>query len=314
MAAAVEKHLPHNRAIEELPAAIAAAHAHYGAATEAAAAILFVVQPGEVNTVDQRWLEYALWEHHGALPVLRRTLAEVHAQARLDGDRRRLVLTDASGVCTEVTVAYFRAGYRPEDFPSENEWAARLLVERSFAIKCPSITYHLAGTKKVQQVLAAPAMLERFLSSEEAARLRVSFAGLYDLDDLDSPSTAAIVAKASAEPENFVLKPQREGGGNNFYGEELRQSLATMPPAELAGYILMQRIFPREYPAILVRGGQLTAGHTISELGMFGVILADKDRVVLNKHAGFLLRTKLEGTDEGGVATGFAVLNAPWLQ
>ena len=53
---------------------------------------------------------------------------------------------------------------------------------------------------------------------------------------------------------------------------------------------------------------------TISELGMFGVILADKDRVVLNKHAGYLLRTKLEGTDEGGVATGFAVLNAPWLQ
>jgi len=313
VATAVEEHLPHNRAIEELPAAIAAAHAHYGA-TEARATILFVVQPGEVNTVDQRWLEYALWEKHGALPVLRRTLGEVHAQAELVGERRRLILTDAAGIRTEVTVAYFRAGYRPEDYPAEAEWAARLLVERSFAIKCPSIAYHLAGTKKVQQVLAAPSMLERFLSADEAVRLRASFAGLYDLDDLSSANTAAIVQKASAEPENFVLKPQREGGGNNFYGQELRESLATMPPKELAGYILMQRIFPRKYPAILVRGGRYAAGNTISELGMFGVILADKDRVVLNKHAGYLLRTKLEGTDEGGVATGFAVLNAPWLQ
>ena len=52
-------------------------------------------------------------------------------------------------------------------------------------------------------------------------------------------------------------------------------------------------------------------GNGNSELGMFGVILADKDRVVLNKHAGFLLRTKLEGTDEGGVAAGYAVLSSP---
>ena len=30
------------------------------------------------------------------------------------------------------------------------------MMERSLAIKCPSIQYHLAGTKKIQQALASP--------------------------------------------------------------------------------------------------------------------------------------------------------------
>ena len=35
------------------------------------------------------------------------------------------------------------------------------MLERSRAIKCPSAAFHLAGTKKVQQVLAEPGVLER---------------------------------------------------------------------------------------------------------------------------------------------------------
>jgi hypothetical protein len=60
-----------------------------------------------------------------------------------------------------VSVVYFRAGYTPNDYPSEAEWAARLLLEQSSAVKCPSISYHLVGTKKIQQELARPNVLER---------------------------------------------------------------------------------------------------------------------------------------------------------
>lgn len=59
---------------------------------------------------------------------------------------------------TVITVVYFRAGYEPGHYPSEKEWDARYLIEKSGAIKCPSIHYHLAGTKKVQQALAKPGM------------------------------------------------------------------------------------------------------------------------------------------------------------
>jgi hypothetical protein len=35
------------------------------------------------------------------------------------------------------------------------------MLERSRAVKCPSIAYQLVGAKKVQQVLAEPGRLER---------------------------------------------------------------------------------------------------------------------------------------------------------
>ena len=37
------------------------------------------------------------------------------------------------------------------------------------------------------------------------------------------------------------------------------------------------------------------------------------DKIVLNKQQGYLLRTKPVGTDEGGVATGYSVLDSPYL-
>lgn len=85
----------------------------------------------------------------------------------------------------EVAVVYFRCGYAPDQYPSADgcEWNARLMIERSRAIKCPNIAYHLAGTKKVQQVLAQPGILEFLLEDEEkAARLKEVFTRLYSLD------------------------------------------------------------------------------------------------------------------------------------
>ena len=52
----------------------------------------------------------------------------------------------------------------------------------------------------------------------QAAVLRTCFAGLYGLDEGGGEAVEAIVKKARASPDDFVLKPQREGGGNNLYG------------------------------------------------------------------------------------------------
>ena len=63
------------------------------------------------------------------------------------------------------------------------DWTARLEMERSMAVKCPGVGGQLAGTKKVQQVLAEPGMLERFFSDpEEIKRIRDTFTGHYSLD------------------------------------------------------------------------------------------------------------------------------------
>ena len=127
--------LPPNPAIECIAAALAAAHSAHGARD---AVVLFVVQPSERNAVDQLLLQTRLWDAHGVRSVSR-TLAQVHIEGRLDGPKRRLILGDGA----EVAVAYFRAGYSPDDYPSAQQWDARLLIERSLAIKCPSAAYHL---------------------------------------------------------------------------------------------------------------------------------------------------------------------------
>lgn len=98
------------------------------------------------------------------------------------------------------------------------------MIERSLAIKCPSINYHLAGTKKVQQALARPGMLKRFINDESKINMiNEIFTGLFSLDN-DEHGEAA-VQMALANPEKYVLKPQREGGGNNVYGTDIPDAL-----------------------------------------------------------------------------------------
>ena len=67
-------------------------------------------------------------------------------------------------------------------------------------------------------------------------------AGLWSLDDLDDPSTSHILQDAAQNPDKYVLKPQREGGGNNLYGQQLKERLENKEG--LSAYILMQRIRP----------------------------------------------------------------------
>ncbi|KAM1144691.1 hypothetical protein ACFX2I_033334 [Malus domestica] len=191
------------------------------------------------------------------------------------------------------------------------EWRARLLMEQSSAIKCPSISYHLVGTKKIQQELAKPNVLERFLDDkEDIAKLRKCFAGLWSLDDSD------IVKKAIESPGLFVMKPQREGGGNNIYGNDVREALTRLQKEGSeadAAYILMQRIFPTASHTFLMREGVCYKDDTISELGVYGAYLRNKDKVILNDQCGYLMRTKISSSDEGGVAAGFAVLDSLYL-
>ena len=56
-------------------------------------------------------------------------------------------------------------------------------MERSKAIKSPSVHYQLAGCKKIQQELAAPRSLERFIDDKSVLQsIRATFAGQYTLD------------------------------------------------------------------------------------------------------------------------------------
>eukprot|EP00930_Biecheleria_cincta_P055644 TRINITY_DN4193_c1_g4_i3.p1 TRINITY_DN4193_c1_g4~~TRINITY_DN4193_c1_g4_i3.p1 ORF type:complete len:552 (-),score=131.53 TRINITY_DN4193_c1_g4_i3:36-1691(-) len=294
--------LPQNDALRLIPAAMAWAHRGYSGRDSS---VLFVVQEGEKNFADQRWLEYALWQQHG-VSVVRRSLAEIHREAWMDESTGGLRLAGE-----EISVVYFRAGYSPDDYPSEAEWEARKLIEQSLAIKCPSVDYQLVGAKKVQQALARSGAVERFMAQHEAEQLRSCFAGLWGLGP--GEDDASIIEMACRDPEGFVLKPQREGGGNNFYGDQVATKLKELLSEERAAYILMQRILPKQQSSVMTRAGTVQIMPGISEFGFYSVYLGDGRRSFMSEHAGHLVRTKAEGVDEGGVAAGYAVISSPFL-
>ncbi|XP_051516451.1 glutathione synthetase-like isoform X1 [Myxocyprinus asiaticus] len=271
------------------------------------AVVMFLVEDIQRNIYDHRYVENELWKNN--IPVVRRRFEDVCRTGSLDQQKRLFVNGQ------EIAIVYFRNGYMPQNYTSEQSWEARLMMERSLAVKCPDISTHLAGTKKVQQELARPGVLERFFpdESETVAQIRATFAGLYTLDKGEEGDKT--VAMALANPDQYVLKPQREGGGNNIYGKEICEVLEnTKSSSERTAYILMDKIQPRPVQNYLLRpGAPLKLNSCLSELGVFGAYVRKGNDMVFNECVGHLLRTKSSEHADGGVAAGVAVLDNPLL-
>ncbi|KAH3953228.1 glutathione synthetase [Parastagonospora nodorum] len=319
-----ENALRQSKSASSLAQGLATAHKAYGASkTSRPLCVLFVVQDPERNVFDQRHLEYALLEQNG-VRSFRLPFGETLVHTKLDGDRT-LVYTPPNSPSTtyEVTTIYFRAGYSPDDYPKEEDWAARLHLEKSRAIKCPSILTHLAGCKKVQQVLATPHSphLKRFLPDPAVAeRVLATFAPIYPLDDSEAGKEARKHATDPSSASRYVLKPQREGGGNNIYRKAIPPFLEKLPETHWPAYILMEMIEPPPLTNAVLRNGELQRGGVICELGVYGVCLwkdrsgsDSKGEILENWEAGYLLRTKGDQSEEGGVAAGFGAVDSVCL-
>ncbi|XP_044735967.1 glutathione synthetase-like isoform X1 [Chrysoperla carnea] len=301
------KNLPDNNALSGLCQGMIKAWELYNTKS---AVIMFLVEDVTYNICDQRFHEFEIHRLNRDIKVIRRTLTQVANNAKL-GPNKQLLIDGC-----EVAVIYFRAGYEPGHYHSQKEWDARLLMERSLAIKCPSIHYHLAGTKKVQQALARPNTLDKYLKTPEAiASVNEIFTGLYSLD-FDEYGERAI-KMAMENPERYVLKPQREGGGNNVYGNDIRDVLLKMKDTpERTAWILMDKINPPFTQGYMIRPnnpGLPEIVDLVSELGIFGAIIGNADTILYNKQLGHMLRTKLSTSNEGGVAVGIGALDSPYL-
>ena len=242
------------------------------------------------------WLHFDCVHHHGT--------------GKLDEQTNELVL----GGKDRISVVYYRAGYTPNDYgPDGVEWKARELMEWSTAIKCPSIGYHLIGSKHFQTIFAQKEVLLRYLSESEADRLRAVFVGLHSLQHHETDKAVqSVMADAKRNHRGYVLKPQREGGGNNYYNEQIPAMMDKLSAKELAGYILMERIYPKEVETVQVRNYESFRVKAICEIGIYSTFLHDGSHrePVIDRVSGTLLRTKQAEVTEGGVATGYAVLDS----
>lgn len=102
------------------------------------------------------------------------------------------------------------------------------MLECSLAVKNPSIDLHLATFKKFQQSFSDEALLRRVSGSDATTEtLSRLFKGIWSLEDLGQAGAEVndVVERALLNPHEYVLKPQKEGGGNNFFDQDLKENL-----------------------------------------------------------------------------------------
>jgi glutathione synthetase len=254
---------------------------------------------------------------------VRLTLQQLQSASRIDPPSGSLrVAIPGSVEAWEISVVYFRAGYTPLDFQSTADYDVRFLLEASLAIKCPSIPLQLAGSKKIQEFITHGDLPEQLLkkaaanggepfSEDDLASIRETWMPMWSLDK-DRGIGAQLARK---NYKNLVLKPQREGGGNNIYHDHIPDFLDALPAAEYEAWIAMELINTPSAANVMIKTGDSkgTLSATVSELGIYGWSLFDGSSCGESNVGGWLLRTKGKESDEGGVAVGISVLDSPLL-
>ncbi|TVY32176.1 Glutathione synthetase large chain [Lachnellula subtilissima] len=321
--------LPPSHTLSTITSGLISAHAVYGPPKSPDAeqtCILFVVQPRNFNVADERPIEYALWDQN--IPTFRVELSpEVLARTSLTPTRELLYQPPSRPAAAplEVSVVYFRAGFEAEEYSGPgcgDAREARVRVELSRAVKCPSILSHLTTFKKVQQALAVSGVLQRFLpSSGEAIGIANTFAQLYPMDTSAAGLEARKLAMDEETSEGYVLKPSLEGGGHNVYGSSIPTFLACTPEENWSRYILMSKIASPNVQNLLMSPQGLYKGPVISELGVFGVCLWRRSgeaegRVEMiedKEPCCWSFKTKSAGVDEMSVVKGYGCFDSPAL-
>ena len=70
-----------------------------------------------------------------------------------------------------------------DEFKNKKDWEARLLIERSHAIKSPNMQTHLVGAKRIQKALAEPDAIEKYIQDKEMVqKIRATFVEQFSFD------------------------------------------------------------------------------------------------------------------------------------
>lgn len=211
--------------------------------------LAFMIDYQEANICDQKHLENTLFKKYKIIS-------------------RRLTFRDISDNCVltetgeliykeeeEIAVVYFRTGYSPSQYKDEQDWEARRVLELSQAIKCPNVDLQLLTFKKIQEMLSYETIWEEHMNNQFGGIKHLFIDQMFSLDNLENPQTIAIMEEAIKNPNDFVLKTQREGGGNNYFGADIAEILSK--GEELAQYSLMRKIYPKQAEGEFIRRGKV---------------------------------------------------------
>ncbi|KAL3088511.1 hypothetical protein niasHS_009962 [Heterodera schachtii] len=206
----------------------------------------------------------------------------------------------------------------------KNLMKVRRIIERSTAIKAPSLIAALAHSKIVQQVLSEPGMVERFFPNPEEAPLikaiRDTYAKMWRIEENENNEQfSEIIERVKKQPNNFVMKLteyalwdafNKDEVKKIYLGEEILETLSNFEADKRRAYILMEKLRPKSVKNHIVwaedveesSGGDFFEEVT-PELGIFGTLLGNiaTGEVLHNAQIGHKLRTKLASANACGI-------------
>ena len=194
----------------------------------------------------------------------------------------------------EISVIYLRASLDASELSLGSGLGTRLHLERSRAIKCPSVLGQLAACKRVQQYLSSAEGMQEFVGrgrpyrGKMVRRLSKGVVGMSWLGDpgcelrrlLDQYAPSERTTEELEDVEKvlskYVLKPiGAEGGGHCVFGSSIPRFYAEhiAPAGSQAAYVLMERIHPPVVRGALISQRGYYLGNLVSELGILGSVL-----------------------------------------
>lgn len=278
---------------------------------------LMVIQENEDNVFDQYLLEQALAER--GVRTLRRTFRELHSQL-ISGPNERLMLHG----CGAIDVVYLRAGYQYQDYLAvdldtrrccDALRATRIFIERHRVAVNATVAQQLATSKRMQQYLseASANKLQDFdLTAAEVQSLKGILAEMRSID-----ADTADCLRGDGDVADWVLKNQGEGGGHCLFDQQILDNLSLLSGDDYAAWTLMRKLRPaaRQVPTVLVRDQEAkVAEGLVSELGLFSAHFESEPLLSSTEddpgYLGYLVRSKPPGVTEGGIHSGFGVLDS----
>ena len=189
---------------------------------------------------------------------------------------------------SKISLIYFNSGDKEEDYPDEDSWKGRELIELSTAIKIPDINTFLTSFKVFHYYLSKPDIIMHYNYNDLIINdiLRF-FGGIYYIPDLDKEKQTELFNKIQSEPNKYILQ-SFSGKKNYLTGEKLK---SLVPSEELSNGIILEKVTPPEHETLIIKNENSVVESSVSEYSIYGIILMNENNLVMNKSVSYLVKT-----------------------
>lgn len=138
---------------------------------------------------------------------------------------------------------YFRTGYVNKHYTPEI-WKLREDIEKSKAIKCPDVYTQITNLKYIQYLINREETWLHFgFDRDTFLKNKQTFCDMFTMEDFGNDKQKLLdFVEANGGYSSWVLKPQHEGGGQNYFGDRIRSQVEASSIETLSCYILMKLI------------------------------------------------------------------------